>query len=397
MRILYLHQYFKTPEEGGAIRSYYLASAMVKAGHEVILLTSHNRKAYKVKDIKGIEVHYLPVFYSNNLSAVGRAKAFLRFLWQARRLVAKLAPYDFCYVSSTPLTIGLLALYARQQFHTPYIFEVRDLWPEAPIQLGYIKNSLLKKLLRRLEYSLYSKARAVVALSPGIARGIIEHRTPSAKVHLIPNMADCNFFEPAPINQALSRQMGTEGYFVISYLGAAGPANHLEYLLEAAQACQQHGCAVKFVVAAEGRKLESLKKKAAQARLKNIIFGSYGSKEQAKKWLSISHAVYTSFGPYPILQTNSPNKFFDGLAAGKLSIVNTHGWLKELVEENHCGFYAKPEKPEDFVKQLKPFLKNSDLLQEYQQNARRLAEERFSRELLSNRAVKLIEKTKKQL
>jgi glycosyltransferase involved in cell wall biosynthesis len=397
MRILYLHQYFKTPEEGGAIRSYYLASAMAKAGHKVILLTSHNQKAYEVKEIKGIEVHYLPVFYSNNLSAAGRGKAFLRFLWQARRLVAKLAPYDFCYVSSTPLTIGLLALYVRQQFRIPYIFEVRDLWPEAPIQLGFIKNGLLKKLLHRLENTLYNKARAVVALSPGIARGIIEHGTPSAKVHLIPNMADCSFFEPAPINQPLSRQMGTEGFFVISYLGAAGLTNHLEYLLEAAQACQEHGLAVKFLVAAEGGKLEGLKKEAARKSLKNVIFNFYGSKEQVKEWLSISHAVYTSFGPHPILQTNSPNKFFDGLAAGKLSIVNTRGWLKELVEENHCGFYTQAEKPEDFVKQLKPFLENSHLLEAYQQNARRLAEERFSRKLLSRKVVRLIEETKKQL
>ncbi len=392
MRILYLHQYFKTPEEGGAIRSYYLATALVEAGHEVVLITSHNKEVYELHHINGIEVHYLPVFYSNSLSATRRSRAFLQFLWQARDLIGRLAPYDLCYVSSTPLTIGLLALYARRQLKTSYIFEVRDLWPEAPIQLGFIKSRLLKKLLYKLEDYFYRQAQAVVALSPGIACGI-KQRTPSARVELIPNMADCRFFKPSPIHAPLARQLGTENCFVISYLGAAGLSNHLQYLLEAARACQQHRLAVKFVVAAEGSKLNELKEDARQAGLTNIIFGTYGSKEQVKKWLSISHAVYTSFGPYPVLQTNSPNKFFDGLAAGKLSIVNTRGWLKEVVEEKRCGFYTSPENPLEFVKQLKPFLENSQLLQEYQSNARQLAEENYSREMLSSKVIQLVEET----
>lgn len=396
MRILYIHQYFKTPEEGGAIRSYYLASALAKAGHEVVMLTSHNRETYEVRHINGIAVHYLPVYYSNKLGSRSRGKAFLQFLWQARRLLHKLAPYDLCYVSSTPLTVGLLALYARQQLKTPYIFEVRDLWPEAPVQLGYVKNNLLKKALYMLEHTLYERAMAVVALSPGVAKSI-RQRVPSTPVKLIPNMADCNFFQPSPKNGALARSIGTQGNFVVGYFGAAGPANHLQYLLQAAQACQQHSLPVKFLLAAEGSCLEALKEEATRTGLKNCIFLPYGSKEEVKRWLSISDAVYTSFGPHPILQTNSPNKFFDGLAAGKLSIVNTRGWLKELVEENSCGFYTRPEKPEDFVEQLRPFLENSRLLHEYQENARLLAEKQFSRELLSQRLIRLIKEAGEQL
>lgn len=396
MRILYIHQYFKTPEEGGAIRSYYLASALVKAGHEVVLLTSHNRKTYEVRHINGIAVHYLSVYYSNKLSSRARANAFLQFLWKARRLLHTLGPYDLAYVSSTPLTVGLLALYARQQFKTPYIFEVRDLWPEAPVQLGYVKNSVLKKALYMLERTLYKRAMAVVALSPGVAQSI-RQMVPSTPVKLIPNIADCNFFQPSPKNRALARSMGLQENFVVGYFGAAGPANHLQYLLQAAQACQQHELKIKFLLAAEGSCLEALKEEATETGLNNCIFLPYGSKEQVKNWLSISDAVYTSFGPHLILQTNSPNKFFDGLAAGKLSIVNTRGWLKELVEENRCGFYTRPENPEDFAEQLRPFLENSRLLHEYQENARLLAEKQFSRELLSQQLIRLIKEVGEQL
>ena len=363
---------------------------------QVVLLTAHNKKNYEIKDINGIAVHYLPVYYSNKLSALGRVRSFLNFLRQARRLLVRLAPYDLCYVSSTPLTVGLLALYVRKRLKTPYIFEVRDLWPEAPIQLGYIRNSVLKEALGKLERALYTRALAVVALSPGIAKGV-QQTAPSADIRLIPNMADCRFFSPSAKDEAFARLLNTQDSFVVSYLGAAGPANQLEYLLQAAQACQLHKLPVKFLVAAAGSRLQVIKSEAAQMGLQNILFVPYGNKEQVRNWLSISDAVYTSFAPHPVLQTNSPNKFFDGLAAGKLSIVNTRGWLKDLVETNRCGFYASPENPEDFVEQLRPFLGSSSLLQEYQQNARKLAEEQFSRELLSQQLILLLQEAEKQL
>ena len=94
--------------------------------------------------------------------------------------------------------------------------------------------------------------------------------------------------------------------------------------------------------------------------------------------MNISDAVYISFGPFLILETNSPNKFFDGLAAGKAIITNTKGWIKELVETNNCGFYYDPEKPENFTHQIKELLDNQEQLEKWKMNARKLAEEQFS-------------------
>lgn len=392
MRILYIHQYFKTPEEGGAIRSYYVASALVQAGHEVVMLTSHNQAQHEIRTIEGIEVHYLPVYYDNELNTLERSRAFLQFLRKAKASIDQLAPFDLCFASSTPLTIGLLALYAKKRYKIPFIFEVRDLWPEAPIQLGYIRNPAIKATFRKLEQQLYAKAEKVVALSPGIAAGI-KKASPSASVHSIPNMADCTFFQPGPKNSSFARIYDLENSFVISYFGAAGHANHLQYLLLAAQECQLQHRNVKFLIAARGRQLDDLKEQVEQTHSQNIVFVPYGSKQQVQNWLSITDAVYTSFGPYPVLETNSPNKFFDGLAAGKLSIVNTKGWLKELVEENHCGFYANPEDPEEFVARLKPFLESPSLLHEYQQNARKLAQNQFSTEKLTKKLLKVITET----
>ncbi len=390
MRILYLHQYFKTPEEGGPIRSYYLGKALADAGHEVVMLTSWNGSELKIVTIAGIQVYYLPVPYSNNMSFLARSRAFVQYLRLAWRQLSSLVPADLVYATSTPLTIGLLALYLKRRYKIPYLFEVRDLWPEAPIQLGFIKSKLVIAGLRKQEKLLYQQAAAVVALSPSIAGGI-KNVHPGAQVYLAPNMADCLFFGPQAKPPKLLRQWQLEGKFVISYTGAAGVANHLDYLIAAAIACQQAGLPVHFLVAAQGSQLAAMQHQAAG--LQNMLFLPYGSKAVVRQYLAVSDAVYTSFGQHPVLQSCSPNKFFDGLAAGKLCLVNVKGWLKELVETQQCGFYAPPEAPQQFVQQLIPYLKDPHLLQQAQANARRTAETYFSRQKVSAEVVALVEKT----
>jgi glycosyltransferase involved in cell wall biosynthesis len=388
MRLLYLHQYFKTPEEGGAIRSYYIGQALVEAGHEVVMLSSWNGPRLKIEKVGGMQVHYLPVPYSNHMGVLGRSKAFLQYLRLARRQIDALLPADLVYATSTPLTIGLLALYGRWRHKIPYVFEVRDLWPEAPIQLGVLRNKVLIRGLRRLEQTLYQKASAVVALSPGIAEGIRRSHA-DAPVYLAPNMADCQYFEPLPKAAELVAQWGLEGKFVISYTGAAGLANQLESLIDAARACQGAGLPVHFLVAAEGARLEALKAQAAG--LQNVLFLPYGTKEAVKRYLAVSDAFYVSFGPQPVLESCSPNKFFDGLAAGKLCIVNVGGWLRQLVEVQGCGFYAPPQDPQAFVHLLQPYLAQPSLLEGAQAAARRTAEQLFSRRQITAGLVALLE------
>jgi len=151
VKILYIHQYFRTPEEGGAIRSYYLAKGMVDNGIEVELITSHNKAHEEVKMIEGIKVHYLPVFYDNDLGFLKRVFAFYKFMRLVRKKAREIEHIDLCYATSTPLTIGLSALKIKKELGVPYYFEVRDLWPEAPVQLGVIKNRFIKSYLELLE------------------------------------------------------------------------------------------------------------------------------------------------------------------------------------------------------------------------------------------------------
>ena len=193
MKVLYIHQYFRTPEEGGAIRSYYLAKGLVEHGIEVELITAHNNSRSLTKNIDGIIVHYLPVYYDNEQRFLQRIYAFFKFMRMARKKAREIKDIDICYATSTPLTIGLSALKIKRDQNIPYFFEVRDLWPEAPFQMGVIKNKYLKKYLKNLENRVYRNASQIVALSPGIKEQI-ENEGSYKTVTVIPNMSDVDFF-----------------------------------------------------------------------------------------------------------------------------------------------------------------------------------------------------------
>ena len=388
MKILYLHQYFKTPEEGGAIRSYHLATALVKDGHEVELITSHNKGSYELKLVDGVKVHYLPVYYDNSLSSLSRIIAFLKYITLAYRKAKSITGVQLCYASSTPLTVGILALRLKKKFNIPFFFEARDLWPEAPIQMGVIRSPLLKKFLYGLERRIYKGADKIIALSPGIKEGI--EKVVNKPIVITPNMADCQFFLVKEKEPALEQKFEVKDKFVLSYFGTLGAANKVQYLLEAAKECQKAKLTtVSFLIAGKGKELTYLKSLANKWELTNLRFIDYLNREGVRELLNITDAVYISFDSMPVLETTSPNKFFDAIAAGKLCIVNSNGWIKELIEREQFGFYADPVKPADFTTKLTEFVTNKTKLKDYQHNARKLAEKAFSKELLLPQFLKL--------
>ncbi len=392
MKILYIHQYFKTPEEGGSIRSYYLAKGLVDNGYEVEMVTSYNGRDYKIEKVAGITVHYLPVFYDNSLGFWSRTKAFLKFIYLACKLIPKLERPDICYAMSTPLTIGIITVWLKKRFKIPYYFEIGDLWPEAPVQMGFIKNPVLKFGLYWLEKKIYQNATKIIALSPAI-RDSVESVVPDKDVYMIPNMADCSFFKMECKEPAFEDAFQVKNKFVISYIGAAGKANHLEYLIEAALSCQQADAPVRFLVAASGSELERIKSMAIEKKLSNIDFLPFQSKSGLKKLLNVTDAIFISYADFPVLQTGSPNKYFDALAAGKLVILNTGGWLREITELNKCGFYYNPKEQGSFAKKLLPYVNDSNLLFSSQKNSRQVAEQYYSKELQIQKLLKVFNKS----
>lgn len=378
MHILYIHQYFKTPEEGGAIRSYYLAKGMADAGHRITLVTTHNEPKYKKAFVDGIHVHYLPICYEQSFGFWARLWAFIKFVLLVCYKASSFKKADLCYATSTPLTVGLIGWYLKLRYSIPYYFEVRDLWPEAPVQMQVVKNRSLQKTLYFLEKKIYERAQAIIALSPGIA-DYIKQVVPQKLIYVLPNISDCQFFRKSEKNPYHEEQFDAVDKFVVTYFGAIGKANHLDYMVQAAEASQHMLPDVLFIIAGNGSDKARIEQLAEEKQLSNIRFVPFQNKYGLLSVINVTDASYICFADKPVLETNSPNKFFDALAAGKACITTTKGWLTNLVEENQCGMYIDPTKPDAFVAKLATLVNDRQLLEAYKNNARSLAERQFDK------------------
>ncbi|MBL7852292.1 MAG: glycosyltransferase family 4 protein [Cyclobacteriaceae bacterium] len=383
MNILLIHQHFNTPESGGAIRSYYLASALVNKGHRVTVITSGACSQGRHDTVEGIEVVYLAIPYNNRFNFLARSLAFLRFAFAAVRAAAPYRHYDFCYAISVPLTVGWCAQWLKWRYGMPYWFEVGDLWPDAPIELGFIRNRLFKGFLRRAEASIYRGAFGVVALSEPIRRAVLG-KVPGCRVELIPNMADCDFYTPQTKDPNLETRWGKAGNFVIAYIGALGMANGLHHLIACALAAQRSNLPVTLLVCGDGAMLDELKASVAHQELSNVVFTGFVNRDGVREIMKETDAVFVSYLPSPILETGCPNKYFDGLASGKLIIVNFGGWIRTETEQAGCGVFVDQSDPHAFVRQLEPFIRDPSRLAEAQRRARHLGEERYSRRQLGD-------------
>jgi glycosyltransferase involved in cell wall biosynthesis len=368
MRILYLHQFFVTRAGVGGTRSYEFARRFVERGHAVRMVTAGD----ETKTVEGIEVvgvrgAYADYMRATSMSNLGRMAAFARFAVGATVAALRGPRPDVIYATSPPLTMALPALAASLRWRAPLVFEVRDLWPEAPIQMGALRNPIARLLARALERLVYARSTRLIALSPGIQAAL-----PAGRTVLVPNSADLDLFDPAP----------PRGPFRVSYFGAMGEANELTAALEAARLLPDVG----FVLMGDGKRREALERSAPP----NVEFRS-GSKGDVARLAAESSACLTLFKDVPVLATNSPNKLFDTFAAGRPAIVNMDGWMRELVEQNDAGVYVPAGDAAALAEKVAWLRDNPDRAEAMGRNARALAEREFGRDELAGRALSVLE------
>lgn len=389
MNILYIHQYFKTPKEPGGTRSYWIAQELIKNGHQVTMVTTSSKQHEKIRiyDADGIKVISCGVLYNQSMSIKDRLKSFTDFMVKSTRYALKHSKeYDVVFATSTPLTVGVPALFAKWFKKKKYIFEVRDLWPEVPIQMGAFKNPLIIKLTRWLEKTIYKNAEHVIALSPGMQDGVVKY-IPKEKTSMIPNMAKKDEFWPREKNMELVEQLGLkQDSFKIIHFGSLGLANGADTIIESAKLLKDND-SIEFLFVGGGSTENKLIEECEKNQLSNVKFLGRFSMKEMSEIVNFSDVSMVSFMDLPILYTNSPNKLFDSLSAGKPIIVNSAGWTKEMVEENNCGYYVNPNKPQELVDKVLFLKDNPEIVNKMGQNSRTLAETVYDKSILCKQFV----------
>jgi glycosyltransferase involved in cell wall biosynthesis len=405
MRILYFHQHFSTPSGSAGTRSYEMAKYLVSKGHQVTMVYApadrgythskgKGKKSEQRGEFEGIDLIEFALFYSNKMRFHQRAWVFLRYSIKSIKLIFT-EQYDLVLATSTPLTAGIPGIVMKMTGkNKPFIFEVRDLWPELPKAMGVINNPLLLGLLSFLEFLSYRYADAIIALSPGIQEGILKKIKHPKTVALIPNGSDLDFFAPGKVDKTIFPGVGNDD-FVATFTGAHGYANGLEAILDVALYLKNtpYYNKIKLVLIGDGIKKQALMQQASSLKLENIIFLDPIPKIQLVDFLNATDVGLMVLANVPAFYYGtSPNKFFDYISAGIPVLNNYPGWILELIQTHHCGVGVSPEDPKAFAEALVMLYHSPEKLMEMGINARKLAVGLFDRKILAEDLEKLCKK-----
>ena len=396
MKILYYHQHFSTPKGATGTRSYEFSKRLIERGNSVTIvcgsywigdtgLRGAFIKGQRSGIVDGIKVIELELEYSNTDTFLRRTFIFLRFSWQGIKIAFK-EDYDILFATSTPLTIGIPGIFSKLFRRKPFIFEVRDLWPELPKAMGVITNPVILKLMDWLETFTYRSATACIGLSPGIVNGI-KRKVPNKNVVMIPNGCDINL-----VKNFATKKNNTE--FGAVFIGAHGIANGLDAVLDAAKILIQKGrndIQIQFI--GDGLLKPKLKNRMQDEELTNCTFLEPMPKKELFTYLhgnaSVGLMILDNIPAF--YYGTSPNKFFDYISLGLPVINNYPGWLAEIITQNQCGIAIPPDNPEAFADSLIRLKEDQPFREKMGINGRLLAEKEFDRNIISDKFVKLFD------
>jgi glycosyltransferase involved in cell wall biosynthesis len=399
MKIVYLHQYFNTPEMSGGTRSFEIAKHLVQSGHRVDVITTWRdetdaRDWYETVE-SGVRVHWLPVRYNNKMTYSERMRSFLKFAVKSSAKALKLDP-DVVFATSTPLTIAIPGILCSMFRRVPLVLEVRDLWPTIPIAMNALRNPAIKFAALQLEKKAYIKSEHIIALSPGMAEGVMRFGCPPEKVSVIPNFANVTHFGPDKANGDLRRKLRIRAdQILLTYIGTFGKVNGVAYLADVAKQLEKDD-RFRIALIGDGYEKDQIEKRALAHGVldKNLFILPPVSKIAVPAIMADSDVSVSTIVPVKELEHNSANKFFDSLASGCCVAINHGGWQAALLQEAQAGIVLSRD-PTVAARQL---IEVADIPGEVKRmgvNARKLGEERFNVTALCSQVEAVLSAAKK--
>jgi glycosyltransferase involved in cell wall biosynthesis len=394
MKIVYFYQYFTTPKGSYGTRVYEFTKRWVEAGHDVTVVTSVYAKSdiratrfLEDQEYDGIKLKVINVGVDTRQSKMQRIWTFVQYMlvscWYALTLKA-----DVVIASSGPITTGFPGLVAHYLRGRKFVFEVRDLWPEVAVDLKVIDNKTLIKLAYWFEKRCYKAACHIIALSPGM-KDDITRRYGFTHITSVTNSANIELFS-TPVQMPELQGLEPKKYAI--YTGNIGMVNNSGWLYRAAKLMKERGRDdIKIVLVGEGQSRKELEKRKAEDGLDNfIMLGSVPKKEL----VALVQNAFVSLVPLKgnkILDTSSPNKFFESLAAGVPVIQNTGGWMKDFLDEYGLGYTLNPDDETELADLLMEIIDKPEMLAAMGEKAKTIAAEQFDKNKLADKMLKAIE------
>ncbi len=402
MKVLYFHQHFNSPHGIVGIRSYQMSQALLRAGHSVTMVCGSydggvtglampflNGRRRGMVD--GVDVVELDLAYSNSDGLFKRGLTFFKFA--ARSVALALTErYDLVFATTTPLTAGIPGIFARWLRGKPFVFEVRDLWPELPKAMGVIRNPLVLSAMSALEWASYHSAHRLIGLSPGIVDGIALRGIARSRIALVPNGCDLDIFAKSAQPWRPAQVHASD--LMAVFAGTHGLANGLDAVLDAAaELKRRQRDDIKLLLIGQGKLKTGLQVRAQREGLINVVFHDAVNKERLAGLMAATDVGIQSLANVPAFYYGtSPNKFFDYIAAGLPVLNNYPGWLAELITHHRCGFAVPPDNAVAFADALEQAASDRVALKAMGQRGHALAQTEFDRNLLATQWIQWVTK-----
>ncbi|MFW6061441.1 MAG: glycosyltransferase family 4 protein [Planctomycetota bacterium] len=363
MRILLLTHYFPPEGNAPASRCYEMAKRWARWGHEVEVVTCvpnypdgivydgyRSRFRSQVEQMDGIRVRRIWTYLAANKGTGKRALNYASYMASATWSGLWRRRPDVMIASSPQFFCGWSGVLLRKLRRTPFLLEIRDIWPESIVAVGAMQPGRTVRALEAMERTMYRAADHIVTVGEGYREKLLQRQVPAEKVDVIYNGVDRELFAPREPDEALRQQYGLGGYFVCSYLGTIGLACALDVVLRAADALKRRGDdRYRFLLVGDGAHRQQLQSRAEQQGLDNIIFAGRQPKKLMPAFLSITDAALVHLRKTDLFKTVMPSKVFEAAAMKRPIILGVEGHAAEIVQRAGAGLCIEPENDEQLL------------------------------------------------
>ncbi len=402
MQVLLIHQGFVSPYDSGGTRHFELGRRAIEQGHKFTVVASDVRyftgkrvdRASNLnceEVVEGIRVIRAYTYPSLHGRFVGRLVSFVSFavtsIWAALRV----EEVDIVMGTSPPIFQAASAWLVAALRRRPFLLEIRDLWPEFVIDMGFLKNPLLIRLSRWLERFLYRRATHLLVNSPAYVDYLKEKGMPAEKITLLPNGVDPAMFDPAADGAVVRRKLNLNGKFVVVYAGVMGPANNLDVLLDAAAKLRADERIV-FLLVGDGKARKQLQAQAESLHLENVSFVGAQPKAEIHFFLASADACVAILQDIRMFRMTYPNKVFDYMAAGRPIVLAIDGAIREVVEAAQAGIFVHPGNASSLAEAVRYLADHRDEREAMSRRARLYVERHFNRADQGRQFITLLDK-----
>lgn len=404
LRILFLSQYF--PPEMGApsARTYELCRSWVNQNQRVTVITGfpnhptgvipkeYKQHLFKIEQTDGIRVIRTYVYPAPNEGFLKRIISYISFMFSS----VLIGPWRACKVdlviATSPQFLVAIAGYIISLIkRAPFIFEVRDLWPESIVQLGQIRNRMIIKMLEFLEIFLYKKAAMIVVVAESSIPILKSKGIPARKIKVVKNGVDLTLFHPQKADRQLRERLGFTNKFIVSYIGTLGLSHALDKVLETAQSLREQDH-IQFLLIGEGAEKERLLGMKDELNLNNVTFLNQVEKQLLPYYYNLSDVVLVTLRKLPLFQCVIPSKIFEIMAMAKPIIIGVDGEARQLVvDEAGAGIFVEPENIQQLGETILKLYKDPILRKTLGDNGRCFVQKHYDREKLARAYLEALE------